>query len=290
MSFYGNVLYELTNAFASIKIKNNGKNNDSSVDTPQDEVEIPAGGLNGEAIFDTGNKWIELTANPNDQTLKIWHDQPDTEHSAGSISAIKKVEAPGKDNYDLFPGDYISVSSATYDKMGHINGESIATFRMPVSKTEEDISNLEQRMESIENSDIAQGERVEQVAQEFSALQQAQEDLNGRISKNESNINNINNEKIGPSINYSFRTPRTLYSFLGTSIDSYIYENLDKSSTLKEALGKLKEIADSASATATNTNLILDIVIKNLCTQLETQLAEQGINIKIDQEALKKAD
>lgn len=55
--------------------------------------------------------------------------------------------------------------------MGHINGESIATFRMPVSKTEEDISNLEQRMESIENSDIAQGERVEQVAQEFSALQ-----------------------------------------------------------------------------------------------------------------------
>lgn len=290
MSFYGNVLYELTNAFALFKIKNNGKNNNSSTNVSQDENEISAGGLNGEVIFDTGNRWMKLTANPKDQTLKIWHNGPDVENSAGSISAVKKVDNPEEDNYNLSPGDYISISSATYDKTGHINGESITTLRMPVSKTEEDISKLEKRMELIETSDTTQGQQIEEVIGEFSTLQQAQIELNDRITDNEDAINTINNQKIGPSINYSFRNPKTLYYFLGSSIDSYIYDNLDKSSTLKEALGKLKEIADGAAATSTNTNLILDIVIKNLCTQLETQLAEQGIDIKIDQDALKKTD
>lgn len=285
MSFYGNVIYELADAFASVKVKNSGKSNNSLADSFQDEVEIAAAGLGGEATLDTGNRWIGLTANTDDQSCKIWHREPDATSTGRSIAAIQKVETPAKENYDLSSGDYVQISSATYDKMGHINGESVTTLRMPVSKTEEDITDLQERMTAIEDSDVKQTEHIDEVASGFQGLQNSYDGLDERVTANTNNITN----KVGSNAKYCFQSDKSLYTFLGASIEKYIQENL-KAYTVKEAFSKIKEIADGASSTATSTNLVLDIVIKNLCAQLEEQLAEQGINISIDQSALKKSD
>lgn len=289
MSFYGNVIYELADAFASVKVKNSGKSNNSLADSFQDEVEIAAAGLGGEATLDTGNQWIGLTADTDGQSCKIWHREPDVTSTGSSIAAVQKVETPAEQNYNLSSGDYVQISSATYDKMGHINGESVTTIRMPVSKTEEDISSLEKRMIAIEESDVQQTEHIDEVASGFQGLKDSYDGLEARIADNETDIKNIDSNKIGSKMSYSFvRGDKTLYYFLGAQIDKYIYENLDGANTVKDAIGKLKDIAESATATVANTNVILDIVIKNLCAQLEEQLAEQGINISIDQSALKK--
>lgn len=64
MSFYGNILYELTNAFSSIVVKNSGSLATTFPTYDTTDVTVPAVGLGGRFELDTGNKWIGLKGNP----------------------------------------------------------------------------------------------------------------------------------------------------------------------------------------------------------------------------------
>ena len=55
MSFYGNILYELTNAFAEILIKNGGRASTTTISPSSGTVELPAIGLGGRFTLDSGN-------------------------------------------------------------------------------------------------------------------------------------------------------------------------------------------------------------------------------------------
>lgn len=294
MSFYGNVLYELADAFSKVAIRNNGRTN-YVVSNSYPDGEIAAAGLGGKLTLDTGNRWIGLTYDADSQTITIWHKKAETTDVQGTLATaekVKKTEAAQAEKVtELDFGDYIKLTSATHDNTGHINGTKDLFFQLPESSTELDIQDIKDRMTKIENTNEELSQDIADAVDQSNSLKDAQSSLEEKIKTNEKNITTINNEKIGSSMNYSFsRGDKTLYRFLGPAVDTYLYENLGGASSIKEGFEKLKEIADSASSTATNTNLVLDIIIGNLCDQLESKLADEGVNITIDRAALKQTD
>jgi hypothetical protein len=133
MSFYGNVFYELTNAFASFKIYKDLKDKDGTL--------LEALGTGGSFTFAPGNKWITLEANPTDYKCSIAHSELHEEDI--NVMPFDKVDAAAGTSTELKAGDTIAVPAFQYDMAGHIiNTNTLKYFTLPMSETETNIEDL----------------------------------------------------------------------------------------------------------------------------------------------------
>lgn len=160
MSFYGNILYELTNAFAEILIKNSGRTSAATISPSSSTVELPAVGLGGRFTLDSGNKWINLSGNADSQLCKIYHSGIDSTNTKYSFTSVGNPES-ATEATELSPGDYLSGEQIFYDEAGHITGSKQVVYKLPISETEAELIALQEEMATLKESDEAQTKSIE---------------------------------------------------------------------------------------------------------------------------------
>lgn len=159
MSFYGNRLYQLTNAFGKIFVKNSGKDKTSfpdAIDPSNDKDAAFAVGLEATYSFDTGNKWITLSKDDTNGICFISHSAIDTNDKSNDIVTLAASEANANAT-QLLAGGYIAVPHIAYDDAGHVTGtDETSYFRLPLNPTGMDLDALKARMDTIEANDTIQ--------------------------------------------------------------------------------------------------------------------------------------
>lgn len=159
MSFYGNVLYELTNAFAKIIVKNSGRNSSTTISSSSENIEVPAIGLGGRFILDSGNKWIGLSGDSKSQLCKIYHNGLDAMNQTYSFTTLGNPDS-ATDVIELIPGDYLSGEQVYYDEAGHVTGSNKIVYKLPISETEAELIELQKQMATIEANDKTQDTNI----------------------------------------------------------------------------------------------------------------------------------
>lgn len=269
MSFYGNILYELTNAFAEIMIKNSGRNSSTTISPSSGSSEIPAVGLGGRFTLDSGNKWIHLSSDPSNQVCKIYHsgiDSTNTTHSFTTIdnpdSAINAIE--------LIPGDYLSGEQVYYDEAGHVTGSKRVVYKLPISETEAELIELQEKMATLEANDSAQNTAIGTNTSNLTTLKSTMEDVQGDLSDVEALVGN----KI-----YMTTGNTSITQAIG-SIENI--QNLSQSATnISNALSYLKSEITNRDNTISDVSTANRYAMEKLIEQLETKLG-----IEIDESVL----
>lgn len=160
MSFYGNILYELTNAFAEIVVKNNGKDSAVTISPSSENIEVPAIGVGGRFILDSGNKWIGLAGNEESQLCKIYHSGIDPTNTTNSFITLENPNS-ATDIIQLSPGALLSGEQVYYDEAGHVTGSQKVIYKLPISETEAELIELQEKMMSLEGNETTQNTIIE---------------------------------------------------------------------------------------------------------------------------------
>lgn len=160
MSFYGNILYELTNAFAEILIKNGGRASTTTISPSSGTVELPAIGLGGRFTLDSGNKWIHLSGDEDSQVCKIYHSGIDSNNTAYSFTTLSNPSS-ATDIVQLPPGALLSGEQVYYDEAGHVTGSEKVVYKLPINETEAELLELQGKMAALEESDKKQNESID---------------------------------------------------------------------------------------------------------------------------------
>ena len=159
MSFYGNRLYQLTNAFGKIFVKNSGKdkiNFPNATNPTNDQDAAFAVGLEATYSFDTGNKWITLSKDDANGICFISHSAIDTNDKSNDIATLAAASENASAT-QLLAGGYIAVPHIAYDDAGHVTGTNETSyFRLPLNPTGMDLDALKARMDTIEANDTTQ--------------------------------------------------------------------------------------------------------------------------------------
>lgn len=174
MSFYGNILYELTNAFAEIIVNNSGRNNSTTISPSSETVEVPAIGLGGRFILDSGNKWIALQGDSESQLCKIYHNGIDSSDKAYSFTTLGSPDSAAN-AIELTPGDYLSGEQVYYDEAGHVTGSSKVVYKLPISETEAELLELQNKMSALEANDTTQDASISANTDGLAALKSTYE-------------------------------------------------------------------------------------------------------------------
>lgn len=172
MSFYGNILYELTNAFAEIVVKNSGRNSSTTISPSSENVEVPAIGLGGRFILDSGNKWIGLVGDGESQLCKIYHNGIDSTNTTYSFTTLGNPDS-ATNVVELTPGDYLSGEQVYYDEAGHVTGSERVVYKLPISETEAELIELQEKMATLEENEIAQNASIEETSSGLTQLKQS---------------------------------------------------------------------------------------------------------------------
>lgn len=163
MSFYGNRLYQLTNAFGKIFVKNSGKNRSSFpniTDPANDQDAAFAVGLEATYSFDTANKWITLSKDNANGICFVSHSPIDTNDESNDVVTLA-ASGENAGATQLLAGGYIAVPHITYDNAGHVTGaREMSYFRLPLNPTGMDLDALKARMDTIEASDTTQNNEL----------------------------------------------------------------------------------------------------------------------------------
>lgn len=270
MSFYGNILYELTNAFSRVLIQNNGTDKKDFITPSTESVEIPAIGLGGKLELDTGNKWISIQGNPEEHSCTIYHAAKDASDITNQMSTIAKTEN-NTGAIELAPGDYLKGAVMYYDEAGHVTSADAVYYRLPISETEEELADLQARMTAIEESDIAQTGLINQNTADIEAVTTAHDETVADLAALDKRVGNMYN--------------------LTAAVDKLtITQALGRFDTMQEqtaypsvceGLTSLKQSVDAQNASISDASLVQRVVIKNLCDQIAAQS-----DIEIDYDAL----
>lgn len=151
MSFYGTLYSEVINAIYRVLVSNKGKDTknfpaktDLASNTP-----LTAIGRQGILDIDSGNRWIQLTADSDKTKCNIWHAAPDS-NATNNFTSFEKVSSlpEGKTSIDLSSGDIIKVSAPIkVDDAGHVASTIVDQYyKMPVSTIEADIEELKKNI------------------------------------------------------------------------------------------------------------------------------------------------
>lgn len=272
MSFYGNILYELTNAFSSIIVKNSGSDSAAFPTIAENEVEVPAIGLGGRFELNAGNKWIGLKGDMENQSCIIFHRPIDTADTTYSFTTIANPnEAVGA--IELSPGDYITGVQVTYDESGHVTGSNQIAYKLPVSDTEKDVEDIKSRMDAVELNDAEQTKVVTQVSEEFNTFKSSAE---GELSTLSGQLGALEN-RVGSQYELTTDAGMTLTKAIG-NVDSL--KEATASENVCNSIIALQTSVNKQNAAITDISLAQQVVITRLCKQLE----DAGINI--DESAL----
>lgn len=275
MSFYGNVFYELTNAFSSIIVKNSGKSSKSFITANSNPVEVTSVGLGGKFNLDTGNKWIQMKGNFDDKSCKIYHaksDSSDTSHSAAAFTALEESNDAAT---ELTPGGYFKTTTFNYDDAGHVTSVSPTYYRLPLSETEKDLESLKERMDNIEDSDEEQNNQLTGFTESLGETNTAVDNATNRVSTLESTVGN--------KFDFTFQEGKTICSAIGSMalLESQYGNSVTISSILSDLISGLGD-----NRTQNEVNLAAtQRAIENLCKEL----AKANI-INIDSTSLWKAN
>ena len=250
MSFYGNRIYQLTNAFGKFLIKNSGLDVEAFI-TPGGDYEANAEGLKAAYTFDTGNKWITLQGAPGG-VCQIYHNALDSADQSNVVTPLTIIEE-NDDAIQLESGSYFQMPQLTYDNAGHVTGTATTYFRMPVNPTSMDLTSLQERMMAVEENDGLQDERLQGFADNY-ATNEALGALDARTVAVEDGV--------------------AALAFVGTKDDF----NQDEGTTIVSVIGDIKDLGHNNLAEAIQS---LQVKIVNL------ELANAGLLARV--EALEKS-
>ena len=280
MSFYGNILYELTNAFSSIVVKNSGSNSAAFPTIAENEVEVPAIGLGGRFELNAGNKWIGLKGDAENQSCIVFHRDIDTADKTYSFQTISNPrEAIGA--IELSPGAYLSGVNVTYDSAGHVTGSNIVTYKLPISDTEKAVEDIETRMDAIESSNATQVETVNALSTNFNTLSSSFDTLK---SGTENSISTLSSQlggldsRVGSQYELTTDSSMTLTKAIG-NID--VLKTTTATENVCNSIIALQSSVNKQNAAITDVSLAQQVVIQRLCKQLRDANV-----IDIDEDAL----
>lgn len=174
MGFYGNVFYQLTNAFGKLGIKNDGLTKEQFPSEVSNEKTISAIGLESSVEMNTGNKWIKLDSDPEEATITIYHAPIDeTTEDKLKINAFKVEDGVGA--VELQPGMCVATPVFSYDKAGHIIGvDSFDYFKLPFTDFEANLEEIQTNISNLQKNDNKQDDAIttldERCAKEDEAL------------------------------------------------------------------------------------------------------------------------
>lgn len=278
MSFYGNVFYELTNAFASFIIQSKFNDEDS-------KKILEAVGTGGDFTFAPGNRWIELNADANNYTLNINHATINPNQDGNNISPFSKTTEPVDAPTNLTAGDIIAVPTLKYDAAGHIiKADSMSYYKLPMNETETNIQDLRDRMNEIEEAENEQNNQIREFANTIQNYDETLETLDNRVA---------NVETLDPEVKKLQDTSAVVVGLLGERENMTKKEDLTvtevignfdnllttfKCNDLSTGLGTLAQEVTAANSSINNNALAAKLAIKNLCDALK----ENGINIDYD--------
>ena len=155
MSFYGSIYYELIDAFYKILVHNAGYGDGVSFPKPENiknEQALVAIGRQGVIDMDTGNDWIQITADPSKTKYILWHGKANTNTTKDLVSFSKITESDIPENTEpiqLIAGDIIASSASSYDMAGHISSSDAVYYKLPVSTVEQDVKDVKEDIEEI---------------------------------------------------------------------------------------------------------------------------------------------
>lgn len=195
MSFYGNVLYELTNAFAEIIVKNSGRNSSTTISPSSENVEVPAIGLGGRFTLDSGNKWIGLSGNSESQLCKIYHNGIDSTNKTYSFTTLGNPDS-ATSAIELTPGDYLSGEQVYYDEAGHVTGSSKVVYKLPISETEAELLELQKEMATLKANDATQDANITTNTDGLTTLKSTYESTMGTVQKDLDTVEALVGNKI----------------------------------------------------------------------------------------------
>ena len=297
MSFYGNVYYQLIDAFYKAAIKNNGKNKNDFIpnDSPDEAIDL-ANGRKGEITLDTGNRWIRLSSSDEDGTNAyyiVWHGQPDpmadNEHSGFDI--VTENDKATK----LISGGYFSTDVVKYDDAGHISKIDKKYFQLPdpdyevsaltdrVKKNEDDIKDInETKLVSINKRDDDQDKEIDDIQEQlkivdpeaidkrFQPLEEFKTTAGEAIGKNTENI-----ETLDKNTTERFQA---VEKYTGQTDSSTNLTDGEKQWNLSEIIGQVRSFQETFDRES-RTSTLIDIII-----DLQEQL--QKSNSQIDNQSL----
>lgn len=155
MSFYGSIYYELIDTFYKILVHNAGYGDGVSFPKPENiknEQALIAIGRQGVIDMDTGNDWIQITADPSKTKYILWHGKANknTTKDLMSFSKIEESDVPANiEPIQLTAGDIITSSTSSYDMAGHISSSDATYYKLPVSTVEQDVTDIKEDIEEI---------------------------------------------------------------------------------------------------------------------------------------------
>ena len=146
MSFYGSTYFQLIDTFYKIAIKNSGKDNKSFYTGTLDDYVSQAVGRKGAVQFSTGNRWIQISKDGDNQ-YSFWHNSPEANGTSVQAFAPNITLPQGVDEAtveELTPGNFVEVRTIKYDAAGHVSGSAPSYYKIPISETEKDIEDLKE--------------------------------------------------------------------------------------------------------------------------------------------------
>lgn len=285
MSFYGNVFYELRNAFSKLIVKHNHNVDDSTTMTVR--------GVEGQITLQPNNEWISLTADVNSALCGITHKEG---AAAGTMVAFGKVDAadvPG-DVATLDLGQVFRTSVMQYDKAGHVVAVEDKYLKLPITDTEAEIGTLNEDVSVLKINDADKEQRLAAVEDTIGSYNDTISGFEERIIDMETQLD----EELDPMVeDYNKMRP-----WIGQKND--IAEDPDDeedSTTITGVIGNIFNVANEIGVKTENRNIsgclakindelnTTDTQVKvNLTAtkvafeRLITALAEQGIEIDVD--------
>lgn len=258
MSFYGSTYFQLIDTFYKIAIKNSGKDNKGFYSGALDDYVSQAVGRKGAVQFSTGNRWIQIGKDGENQ-YAFWHSAPEPNGTSVQSFTPNVALPQGVDEAtieELTPGNFVEVRTIKYDTAGHVSGSAPSYYKIPISETEQDIEDLKEAV----GAPAGNGEEATGL---FSAIDEANANI-GMVTE----VANAVRDELGT---YSSVFPETgtyryvdendmykdFYSEFG-SLDSFrtkVYEDANSTKSFIEGILKIKE--DTEDEIKANTTMLV---------------------------------
>ena len=179
MSFYGSRYEEIAKTFATLFIKNSGRENVTASSPSSSSIQIDSDGKQGEMTFDSGNRWISLTGRVSpDNRCFIYHSNPDqtsdtskvvmsakSEIEEGETTVWREIKEDDVTILDLTKNNELKIQAIGYDKAGHIyfKSDDVKIFRIPKVEVAKTLEEIQKRLEDAETDITNLNEETEKI-------------------------------------------------------------------------------------------------------------------------------
>ena len=269
----------LPDSFKNISITNSGSSN-IAVDTSITNGILTADTLVDTATIDSGNRWIQLKADPNDDKVTIYHAPAGTAPS-GNTTIIKV------DNPDVHYGEAFKIPEVKYDEAGHISAVDTHEVKFPTPSIN---SNLDATSSSVltgfkltpetlaitqTNADVGTLKLTQYIQATGDTLNaddtinNAFRKLSTRIQAHEDDLNAL----IGGQLKEKFDTLVEMSKWLDEN-DTEIVDRINEINTNLTQAIENESIARQQSDNAINVN------ITNLTNEINTEISNRENAIK----------